>query len=110
MSTEEKAPVIQDAMLANGFTAVPNRVIFDSGLSMAARCLYAVLLAFARGGSKCVVGQEELAKACGCTDRTVRKYLDELRESGLVSWVQRGLNMPNVYCIHGLSADKTVQR
>lgn len=45
----------------------------------------------------------KISEACGCTDRTIRKYLDELRNYGLISWVQRGLNQTNIYFINELS-------
>jgi len=100
---KEKSLIILDSTLKRGFTPVPNAVLFAPDLSMAAKCLYAVLLAFAWQEDECFPGQERLAEACGCTDRTVRKYLDELREYGLVSWVRRGLTMTNIYYIHDIS-------
>ena len=100
---KEKSLVILDPSLKRGFTSVPNAVLFAPDLSMAAKCLYAVILGFAWQEDECFPGQERLAEACGCTDRTVRKYLDELKEYGLISWVQRGLNRPNIYYIHDLS-------
>ncbi|WP_449240379.1 helix-turn-helix domain-containing protein [Desulfoscipio gibsoniae] len=97
---KEKTLVILDPTLKKGFTSVPNKVLFAPVLSMAAKCLYAILLAYAWQEDECFPGQERLAKAAGCTDRTVRKYLDELKQLGLVSWIQRGLNQTNIYYIH----------
>lgn len=99
----EKTLVILDPTLRRGFTSVPNKVLFATGLSMAAKCLYSILLAFAWQEDECFPGQEKLAEAAGCSFRTIRKYLDELREYGLISWVQRGLNQTNVYYINDLS-------
>lgn len=99
----EKTLVILDPTLRRGFTSVPNKVLFATGLSMAAKCLYSILLAFAWQEDECFPGQERLAEAAGCTDRTVRKYLEELKDLGLVSWVQRGLNQTNIYYIHDLT-------
>ncbi len=76
---------------------------------MAAKCLYAILLAFAWQEDECFPGQERLAEAAGCTDRTVRKYLEELKEFGMVSWVQRGLNQTNIYYIHDLNRIGTLK-
>lgn len=98
----EKTLVILDPTLKRGFTAIPNAVLFAGGLSMAAKCLYFILLSFAWQENECFPGQQRLAEKAGCTDRTVRKYLDELKEYGLISWVQRGLNQTNVYYIHNL--------
>lgn len=103
----EKTLVILDPTLRRGFTSVPNKVLFATGLSMAAKCLYSILLAFAWQEDECFPGQERLAEAAGCTDRTVRKYLEELKDFGLVSWVQRGLNQTNIYYIHDLTKIET---
>jgi len=99
----EKTLVILDPVLKKGFTSVPNIVLYAKNLSMPARCLYSILLSFAWSESECFPGQERLADVAGCTDRTIRKYLDELKEYGLISWVQRGLNQTNVYYINDLS-------
>lgn len=82
---------------------MPNKILFAHDLSMQAKCLYAILLAFAWQEEECFPGQDRLAKAAGCTDRTIRKYLDELKQYGLISWLQRGLNQTNIYYIHDLS-------
>ncbi|OPY61657.1 MAG: hypothetical protein A4E56_01892 [Pelotomaculum sp. PtaU1.Bin065] len=99
---QEKTLVILDPTLKKGFTAIPNSVLLANGLSMSAKCLYFILLSFAWQENECFPGQQRLAEAAGCTDRTIRKYLDELREFGLISWVQRGLNQTNIYYIHNL--------
>ncbi|MCL6477693.1 MAG: helix-turn-helix domain-containing protein [Peptococcaceae bacterium] len=99
----EKTLVILDPTLRRGFTSIPNCVLFAPDLSMPAKCLFSILLAFAWQDDECWPGQEKLAETAGCTDRTVRKYLEELRDYGLISWVQRGLNQTNVYYINDLS-------
>lgn len=103
----EKTLIIQDPVLKKGFTATPNAVLTAPGLSLGAKALYSILLMFAWQNEECWPGQERLAKACGCTDRTVRSYLGDLKKYGLISWVQRGLNQTNVYYIHDLA---TVER
>ncbi|SFF97487.1 Helix-turn-helix domain-containing protein [Desulfotomaculum arcticum] len=104
-----KTLVILDPTLKKGFTSIPNKVLFSPGLSMPAKCLYAILLGFAWQEDECFPGQERLAQAAGCTDRTVRKYLDELKQCGLLSWVQRGLNQTNIYYIHDISQNKRLE-
>ncbi|MFZ5898454.1 MAG: helix-turn-helix domain-containing protein [Bacillota bacterium] len=101
-SDQEKTLVILDPVLRRGFTATPNEVLLSPGLSLAAKTVYALLLLFAWRDGECFPGQEKLARAAGCTDRTIRKYLDELRSYGLISWLQRGLNQTNIYYIHDL--------
>ncbi|MBF7084142.1 helix-turn-helix domain-containing protein [Desulfallas sp. Bu1-1] len=106
---QEKTLIIMDPTLKKGFTSIPNKVLFAPNLSMPAKCLYSMLLAFAWQENECFPGQERLAQAAGCTDRTVRKYLDELREFGLVSWIQRGLNQTNIYYIHDISENDRLE-
>ncbi len=101
--SDKKTLIILDPALKKGFTSIPNIVLYAKNLSMTAKCLYSILLSFAWSESECFPGQERLAEVAGVTDRTIRKYLDELKEYGLVSWVQRGLNQTNVYYINDLS-------
>lgn len=86
----EKTLIIQDPVLKKGFTATPNIVLTAPGLSLGAKAIYAILLMFAWQEDECWPGQEKLAEAAGCTDRTIHRYLDELRDYGLISWVQQG--------------------
>ncbi|MGQ9498744.1 MAG: helix-turn-helix domain-containing protein [Desulfotomaculales bacterium] len=103
----DKTLVIQDPVLKKGFTAIPNAVLWAPGLSLSAKALYAILLGFAWADEECFPGQDKLAAAADADIKTVRKYLNELRDYGLISWVRRGLNRPNIYYIHDLA---TVER
>ena len=98
----EKTLVILDPTLKKGFTAIPNAVVRAPGLSMAAKGTYAILLSYAWQDDGCFPGQERLAQDGNCDVRSIRRYLVELRDYGLISWRQRGLNRPNVYFIHDL--------
>ncbi len=99
----EKTLVILDPVLRRGFTSIPNCVLFAPDLSMAAKCLYTILLSFAWQEDECWPGQDRLAGAAGCHVNTVEKYLKELRDYGLISWKRRGLNRPNIYFVHNLA-------
>ena len=99
----KKTLVILDPVLKKGFTSVPNVVLYAKNLSMPAKCLYGILLSFAWQENECFPGQERLAEAADCTDKTIRKYLEELRKYGLISWVRRGLNQTNIYYICDLN-------
>ncbi len=100
---QHKTLIIKDPTLRKGFTTIPNAVMFAKGLSMSAKYLYGLLLLFAWQEGECFPGQAKLSEAANCTDRTIRKYLDELKKYGLISWVQRGLNQTNVYYINDLA-------
>lgn len=104
----EKTLIILDPALRRGFTSIPNAVLFAKGISMQAKCLYAALLAFAWQDDECFPGQERLAQELGCSLSTVKRHLAELRDAGLISWRQRGLNRPNIYFIHPLKDVKAL--
>lgn len=81
----EKTLIILDPVLRRGFTSDPNCVLFAPDLSMPAKCLYTILLAFAWQDNECWPGQGKLSEAAGCHINTVEKYLKELRDYGLIS-------------------------
>ena len=92
---EEKTLIIKDSSFKKGFTSVPN-VILTSSLSFGAKTIYSLLLMFAWQEKETFPGQARLAQAAGCTERTVRTYLNELKKEGLITWKQRGLTKTNV--------------
>lgn len=106
-SHNERTVVIKDHSLRQfdgGFTAVPNRILENSDLSLGARMTYAMLLRYAWQKDFCFPAQQQLAADLGITDRSVRTFLGELRELELIAWKQMGLNRPNVYYILKLPA------
>src|ERR1051326_7812134 len=58
---------------------------------------YGTLLSYAWQKGFCHPAQESLATDLGVSDRSVRTFLNELRDSRLITWKQQGLNKPNVY-------------
>jgi hypothetical protein len=85
-----------------GFTQVPNYVLTDTRLSFGARLTYAILLSYAWNKETCFPGQKRVAEGLGVSDRTVRTYLHELEEHGLISWKHQGPSKPNLYTIRKL--------
>ena len=85
----------------DNFTQIPNEVLRDPNLSAQAKTVYAVLLSYAWQKTTCFPGHELLCHDTGIkSDRTLRNYLAELRDYGLVTWVQRGLGKSNIYTLH----------
>lgn len=82
-----------------GFTAIPNRVLENNGVSLGARMTYAMLLKYAWQKNFCFPAQESIARDLAVTDRSVRTFLNELRDKKLISWKRQGLNRPNIYYI-----------
>ncbi len=92
--------VIRDPTLRQfdgGFTALPNRILKHRDLSLGARMTYGMLLSYAWQKDFCHPAQERIAVDLGVSDRSVRTFLAELRESHLITWKQQGLNKPNIY-------------
>ena len=46
-------------------------------------------------GADCVYKQKDLAAEMGCTERTIRRCLDTLREAGLIETERAGFNGAN---------------
>lgn len=97
--SDRNSIVVEDAGLAAGFTMVPNFVLRAPGLSPGAKLVYGLLLSYAWQDGACFPGQERLAGDAGVSDRTVRAYLGELKDAGLVRVEQRGLGKTAVYTL-----------
>ena len=96
----ERTVVIKDPALRQfegGFTALPNRILKHRDLSLGARMTYGMLLSYAWQKDFCYPAQERIAADLGVSDRSVRTFLAELRDNGLITWKQQGLNKPNIY-------------
>jgi len=89
-----------DIATQRGWTGVPNFILESKGISIGAKLTYAMLLKYAREMDQCFPGQERLAKDMGNGERSVRRWLEELEEVGLVSIKQRGQGRPNLYTVH----------
>jgi len=105
--TLERHPIIiENEALRHGFTQIPNYVLRDRSLSLGARLIYTMLLSYAWQEKRCFPGQSRLAADLGVDERSVRRYLVELRESGYVDWKQRGLGKTNIYYILDITKRK----
>ncbi len=83
----------------HGFTQLPHRVLKDKRLSFGARLTYAVLLSYAWEKESCFPGQKKMAEDLGASDRSIRKFLNELKEHGYISWKYQGPSKPNIYSL-----------
>lgn len=89
-----------DPMVSRGFTQVPNIILQNPDLSIGAKITYAMMLKYAWSKDFCFPGQETLAKDLGAGERSVRRYIKELEDSGFITVKQRGLGKVNVYALH----------
>jgi hypothetical protein len=89
-----------DPVTRHGFTQVPNFILTKNDISVGAKLAYAMLLKYAWGEDACYPGQLKLAEDMGGGERSVRRYLDELEQAGLLEIEQRGLGKTNYYRLH----------
>lgn len=108
MTPAEMAPgpdiLIEDPVLAAGYTMIPNAILRNPGLSLGAKTVYGLLLSYAWQDGSCFPGQDRLAQDIGGGERSVRNYLQELQKRGYISIRRRGLNLTNLYVIHRIEA------
>ena len=84
-----------------GYAVVPNSVIFDGHLSLAARVVYAALASYADWETRtCYPKQTTIAKQTGLDERRVRRAIKELLDGGhILVHDRRSENKPNVYVL-----------
>ena len=91
--------VVLNETLKHGFAQLPRFILKDKQLSFGARLTYAVLLSYAWQEESCFPGQDRMAKDLGTSERSIRRFLQELKGSNYIDWKQQGLNKPNIYFI-----------
>ena len=89
-----------DPATRHGFTMVPNFLLTNKKLSVGAKLAYATLLKYAWSDDACYPGQQKLAVDMGSGERSIRTYLKELEDEGLLEVTQRGLGKTNLYRLH----------
>lgn len=83
--SEEKTVRFSSEIDQAGYTIVENVLLTDGTLSPGALRTYLLLAHYAREGDECWPGQRRLALQCGCREATLRRYIGELVERGLVT-------------------------
>jgi uridine phosphorylase len=89
-----------DPATRHGFTMVPNFLLTNETLTVGAKLAYTMLLKYAWSDDACYPGQQKLADDMGSAERSVRTYLKELEEEGMLEVTQRGLGKTNIYRLH----------
>lgn len=93
------AVVTKTQWLKGNWTALRNEVLFSTVLSQGAKlCCLAIVAHIFSGDSKTAwPGQKRLARILHVSARTVRMYLSELKDVGLLRVKRRGNNQSNIY-------------
>lgn len=83
-----------------GFTMNDNCVMQCHKLSIQSRMLYQIIDMRRMGGATTKISQEYLCWAMGYKrDDSIRKYLQELKDAGLLKFKSQGFKMTNIYYI-----------
>lgn len=88
-----------DIATQRGWTGVPNFILESREISTGAKLTYAMLLKYAREQDECFPGQDTLAQEMGNGERSVRRWLKELEDVGLISIKKKGQGKPNLYTV-----------
>lgn len=86
----------EDELLADGFTSMPNTVLFYRGVTMGAKATYLVLLSYAWQEMKVWPGQGRMAAQLGISLPTLRKHLTELTRHHIIQIRRRGQGLTSV--------------
>ena len=101
--------VVLNEALKHGFTQLPNFVLKDKTLSFGARLAYAVLLMYAWQEGSCFPGQKRMALDMGVGQRSLRRFLAELRDRAYISWRKTMPGGTNMYTLHDVKSKLTAK-
>jgi len=93
-----------------GYAFTPESVIRDAALSRDARFLWTLLASYPNKRGMCWPSQAELAKHAAASDRSIRRWLDELTAAGLLETQLRGHDSTAIYALRSTplrAADRT---
>ncbi len=84
---------------AEHWNRLPDSVLYDSRLSLACRCVYAVLAGSVHQGTVARMGQRRISKRLGIHQETVALALRELAAAGHITITGTG-NLRRTYHLH----------
>lgn len=96
--SENTADMLKN-IFSYGTSLFPHAIIMDPNITPQAKATYFAILKYAWFDGMCYPGQKTLAKHLGTSDRTVRRYLKELKDYGLIEWEKRGPLKTNMYSL-----------
>ena len=96
---EPETLVIENEVLRQGFTIIPNYVLKDPTISPGAKTTFMLLLSYAWQAGSCFPGQERLSRELGVGKRSIIRWLQELEEHKIIASRRRGLGKTNLYLI-----------
>src|SRR5258708_23501895 len=88
-----------DPVSAGGFTQVPNCLLNDKRLSLAAKVVYGKLLSYAWHNDRVFPGQDTMAEEMGTSQPTIARAIIELQKAGYLEIERRGQGQTNLYTL-----------
>lgn len=85
--------------IAENFTKIPNRIIFDTNLTNPEVRIFSAILSYKYGDNKIFPSQGNIAKRLNISRRMVNKHIQNLAKKGYLSIKKRGYSMSNEYLI-----------
>src|ERR1044071_2465273 len=101
--------VVENELLRQGFTSVPN-YIFGLPISSNAKLVYMALLSYAWTNQACYPGLATLCKDVSLSDKPVTKAIAELCAASLLEVKRRGQGRTNLYIIKEIDPDGAQNR
>ncbi len=89
-----------DIATMQGYTNIPNHILYSGTISSHAKLVYTMLLSYAYTRNHVFPGQERLAKQCGLSVRSVYTALQELDTRHFISIIRRGQGRTNLYVLN----------
>jgi hypothetical protein len=93
--------ISKDDLLSGKWTPIRNSIWSSSELSQGAKLCYIAIIAHLFRSSDTVAwpGQKRLGELLGVSERSIRNYLSELENIGIIFAERRGLNQTNRYYV-----------
>ena len=89
-----------DPVTRLGFTQVPNVILKNDALSFGAKVTYSMFLSYAWHNNSVFPGQARVAEDLGISERQIRRFVQELKDVGLLEVERRGLGKTNMYHLY----------
>ncbi len=83
-----------------GYTRIINAIIRSRDLSFGGKIVFSALLSHTFDFRQCYIKHATLAKECGCSVSTIKRYLKILKNKGVIRWKKAGFGRCNQYFIN----------
>ena len=96
----------------SGYGLIKRNIMRDQTISIQAKAIYSYLISFAGNSMTAFPSQKLMSEELGISDKTLKKYLNELKECGLVTVTQKRNNQGtfnrNIYTLTDQTEGETL--